>query len=251
MKISELAGESGLPVSTVRHYINEGLLGEPRKKSRNMAYYHRDTLPKISLIKRLQEELFLPLNIIKKLFKSANDLTFEEYNLLVEVRRRLQEQTDLLPEMINIPFKEVLAHLEITEQDLKVMEACGAISPKTKKGLKYCDEIDYGVIKAFAACRASGLRAELGFAASDINMYLEMLRELVRKEARLFIKRVSGERSVDEIVEIVNKGLPATNELISYLHHKCTIDVMHELEQQAKKKMIRGRPGTNKTRSSV
>ena len=39
LKISELAERSGVPVATVRHYLREGLLPEPVKTSRNMAYY--------------------------------------------------------------------------------------------------------------------------------------------------------------------------------------------------------------------
>ena len=90
LKISDLARESGLPISTVRHYSNEGLLGTPRKTSKNMAYYDHDSIPKISLIKKLQDELYLPLKVIGKLLKpSEEDPSFEIYNLIVEVRKRL------------------------------------------------------------------------------------------------------------------------------------------------------------------
>ena len=39
LKISELAERADVPVATVRHYLREGLLPEPVKTSRNMAYY--------------------------------------------------------------------------------------------------------------------------------------------------------------------------------------------------------------------
>ena len=39
LKISELADAAEVPVATVRHYLREGLLPEPVKTSRNMAYY--------------------------------------------------------------------------------------------------------------------------------------------------------------------------------------------------------------------
>ena len=70
LKISELAELSGVPVATVRHYLREGLLPEPVKTSRNMAYYPPEFAERIRLIKQLQEERFLPLKVIRELFDS-------------------------------------------------------------------------------------------------------------------------------------------------------------------------------------
>jgi DNA-binding transcriptional MerR regulator len=54
LKISELAAAAGVPVATVRHYLREGLLPEPEKTSRNMAYYPPQLVERIQLIKQLQ-----------------------------------------------------------------------------------------------------------------------------------------------------------------------------------------------------
>ena len=48
-------------LATVRHYLREGLLPEPVKTSRNMAYYLPQFVARIRLIKQLQEERFMPL----------------------------------------------------------------------------------------------------------------------------------------------------------------------------------------------
>jgi DNA-binding transcriptional MerR regulator len=55
LKISEIAERSGVPVATVRHYLREGLLPEPVKTSKNMAYYPPEFVDRIRTIKRLQE----------------------------------------------------------------------------------------------------------------------------------------------------------------------------------------------------
>src|SRR4051794_30167222 len=65
LKISELAAQSGVSAGTIKHYLREGLLPEPIKTSRNMAYYPPDFVDRIRLIKRLQEERFMPLRHIK------------------------------------------------------------------------------------------------------------------------------------------------------------------------------------------
>ena len=73
LKISELADQSGVPVATIRHYLREGLLPEPVKTSRNMAYYPPEFVDRIKLIKRLQEERFLPLKAIKTVLDEDPD----------------------------------------------------------------------------------------------------------------------------------------------------------------------------------
>ena len=39
LKMSELAEASGVSAGTIKHYLREGLLPEPVRTSRNMAYY--------------------------------------------------------------------------------------------------------------------------------------------------------------------------------------------------------------------
>src|ERR671935_120604 len=69
LRISELSGRSGVPVATIHHYLREGLLPEPVKTSRNMAYYPPEFVQRIHLIKQLQEERFMPLRMIRDLLE--------------------------------------------------------------------------------------------------------------------------------------------------------------------------------------
>src|SRR5438105_5019613 len=71
LKMSELAERSGVSAGTIKHYLREGLLPEPVRTSRNMAYYPEQFVERIRLIKRLQEERFLPLRLIKGVLDRA------------------------------------------------------------------------------------------------------------------------------------------------------------------------------------
>src|SRR5882762_2728026 len=66
LKMSELAERSGVSAGTIKHYLREGLLPEPVRTSRNMAYYPPEFVDRIQLIKRLQEERFMPLKVIRE-----------------------------------------------------------------------------------------------------------------------------------------------------------------------------------------
>src|SRR5215208_4043854 len=67
LRMGELAEASGVPAPTIKHYLREGLLPEPVKTSRNMAYYPPEFVDRIRLIKQLQEERFMPLKVIKSM----------------------------------------------------------------------------------------------------------------------------------------------------------------------------------------
>ena len=66
--MSELAERSGVSPGTIRYYLREGLLGSGEdvvRTSRNMAYYPPEYVERIALIRRLQEERFMPLRVIR------------------------------------------------------------------------------------------------------------------------------------------------------------------------------------------
>lgn len=235
-KIGELARASGLPLSTIRHYINEGFLGNPQKTARNMAYYDQEAVRKISFIKRLQDELRLSLKAIKKIFFVGEDLTMEDYKIILEVKSRLAEDNDLLPEIYDIPHSEIMKHLFLSEAEMAAIEKRGAITPKYKNGKKYYDEVDYRLIKALSDFRGLGFSADMGINVEALDVYLRLIRELTRSEAAIFIDRIARSKSADEIADLLKKGMPAINEVISALHHKFIQDELKLLGKQAREK---------------
>jgi DNA-binding transcriptional MerR regulator len=76
LKMSELAERSGVSTGTIKHYLREGLLGsddDVLRTSRNMAYYPEEFVERIRLIKRLQEERFMPLRVIREVMNDDPD----------------------------------------------------------------------------------------------------------------------------------------------------------------------------------
>jgi DNA-binding transcriptional MerR regulator len=69
LRMGELAEASGVPAATIKHYLREGLLPEPVRTSRNMAYYPAEFVERIKLIKQLQEERFMPLRVIRSVLE--------------------------------------------------------------------------------------------------------------------------------------------------------------------------------------
>ncbi|MDQ6818876.1 MAG: MerR family transcriptional regulator, partial [Actinomycetota bacterium] len=91
LKMSELAERSGVTAGTIKHYLREGLLdqgAEVVRTSRNMAYYPPEFVERLRLIKRLQEERFMPLRVIRDLLASDP----ERAARLIELEDRILER---------------------------------------------------------------------------------------------------------------------------------------------------------------
>src|ERR1051325_3765765 len=67
MRIGALSARTGISRETIHFYLREGLLPRPRKAARNLAFYEEKHVERLLLIKRLQNEKFLPLSVIKRL----------------------------------------------------------------------------------------------------------------------------------------------------------------------------------------
>lgn len=71
-KMQDLVQATGVPKSTILHYLNEGLLPKPVKTSRNMAYYSPACVERITFIKVMQSKYRLSLAIIKKFLQKGS-----------------------------------------------------------------------------------------------------------------------------------------------------------------------------------
>ncbi len=69
LKIGEISKKSGVAPSTIRYYVRQGLLPEPDKVNKSMAYYDERCIEKIHAIRHLQERKYFPLSVIKNILR--------------------------------------------------------------------------------------------------------------------------------------------------------------------------------------
>jgi DNA-binding transcriptional MerR regulator len=201
LKMSELAERSGVSAGTIKHYLREGLLGEGAdivRTSRNMAYYPADYVERIQLIKRLQEERFMPLRVIKdRILERAVEQREGERISAAAVRRRYDIPRNVLDRLAEI----------------------GVLTP-TARGY---DADDVKIIEAIARFRAGGYDERLGFTVFDTLRYRDALEPLVVEEVRTLLERLAGEVEVERAVEIIAAGAEPLRELIGAMHSKLLV----------------------------
>ncbi len=201
LKMSELAERSGVPPATIKHYLREGLLGDDVvKTSRNMSWYPPELVDRIRLIKRLQEERFMPLKMIRVLLADW-------------------------AERPRVPRKEILQRYEIPANVLDRLQEIGVLSA----GRGGYDPDDVAVIEAIVRFRAGGYDEQLGFTVYDTVRYREALEPLVQEEVRTLLDRLAGEVEPERAADIIASGAEPLRELIGAMHSKM---LLAELRRQ-------------------
>jgi DNA-binding transcriptional MerR regulator len=217
LKISELAERADVPVATVRHYLREGLLPEPVKTSRNMAYYPPEFVERIRLIKQLQEERFMPLRVIRDLLERENAEP-ARLRAMIELEDRILDRA-LAGERERLPAEEVEARYEVPREVLDRMAEVGVLTPD---GDGYSPS-DMRIIEAISRFRAGGYDESIGFTVYDTVRYKEALEPLVAEEVRVLTERLAGDIDPDRAMEIIEAGVGPLNDLIGALHTKLLV----------------------------
>jgi DNA-binding transcriptional MerR regulator len=214
LKIGELAEASGVPVPTIKHYLREGLLPEPVKTSRNMAYYSPEFVDRIKLIKQLQEERYMPLKAIKAVL----DEDPERARALVELEDRILERA-LGGERTRTSAAEVRERYGVPKDVLDRLEQIEVLSPNTRG----YSPSDIKIIEAIGRFRAGGYDERIGFTVYDTLRYKKALEELVGQEVEMVMDRLAGEVPPERVVEMLESGSQPLQDLIAALHTKLLV----------------------------
>jgi DNA-binding transcriptional MerR regulator len=216
-KISELADRADVPVATVRHYLREGLLPEPVKTSRNMAYYPPEFADRIRLIKRLQEERFMPLKVIRQALES-NGGDLERLGALADAGDSLVDQA-LAPLAERTSETELLERYDLPRRALERLAELDVLSPD-ERGYSHAD---VRVIEAVAKFRERGWNERTGFGARDVARLMEGLAPVIEDELSLMLERFAA-LDPERAAEILEGGIAPFPELIGALHAKALTD---------------------------
>src|SRR5882762_208119 len=217
--MSQLAERSGVSAGTIKHYLREGLLGggdEVVRTSRNMAYYPPEFVERIRLIKRLQEDRFMPLRLIKGVI----DEDPERAHALIELEDRIIERAAAAQERGRVSRAEVRRRYEVPDNVLERLEDLKILSPNSRG----YDADEVKIIEAISRFRAGGYDERIGFTVYDAVRYREALQPLVQEEVGVLLERLAGEVDVDRAEEIIAAGTEPLRELIGAIHSKLLLD---------------------------
>jgi DNA-binding transcriptional MerR regulator len=228
LKMSELAERSGVGAATIKHYLREGLLGNGAdivRTSRNMAWYPAEYAERIALIKRLQEERFMPLRVIRDLVAADP----ERARRMIELEDRILEQAALAGETGRTSRAKVRERYDVPPNVLERLEEIGVLTPN-RRGY---DRDDVAIIEAISRFRAGGYEQALGFTVYDTLRYQTALEPLVEEEVQVLLDRLPGRVEVDRAAEIIASGNEPLRDLIGAMHSKLLLAALRRQRSAA------------------
>jgi DNA-binding transcriptional MerR regulator len=214
LRMSELARASGVSAATIKHYLREGLLPEPVKTSRNMAYYPAEFVDRIRMIKQLQEERYMPLRVIKDLLEEDPDRA----RALIELGDRLLEHA-LAGESGRVSAAEVRDRYDVPQD---VLERLAELEVLTPDDDGYSPS-DVRIVEAISRFRAGGYEERIGFTVYDTLRYKQSMADLVRQEVDVLMERLAGEMEADQAMGLIEAGTQPLNDLIAAMHTKALV----------------------------
>lgn len=240
LTIRQLVERTGVTAPTVHHYVALGLLPEPERPHRRMAYYDPACVERIAQIKALQTERFLPLGVIKKLLDDGGSERLREADL------RLLHGMDVAD--TREAREEVLRRYPLADAVVEGLVRQGLLSAGGKPFT--ADEV--AIIGAVHAMRQAGLDERLGFSVDQLGFYPMILAKLIDLEFATFNEKVLGRVPPEEEVRLATASIDASSKLLTALHYRMVRERLDELSRASarplsaganRRRPLRRRPG--------
>lgn len=203
MRMAELARESGVSRETIHYYLREGLLPRPVKGGKTVAYYDESHLERLALIRRLREEKYLPLAVIRRVVEAGPEGPTD---------RDVDTLSDVLS--IDPTMRRSLAELATPDSESeRVALELGLLGEGAAQIAKH-DEAEQRVLASVAqALSLEGEARQLTLA--DMAACARELSELVDTEAGLFFDLVIRQGDLRSAIDALRSGRAAVARFIT------------------------------------
>jgi DNA-binding transcriptional MerR regulator len=192
LKIGEIAKRSNVPASTIRYYVQEGLLPKPQKANEKMAFYDEACIDRLQVIGQLQAKRYFPLYLIKNILRRMDEgLSLTEAEILENAVFGSEDRAG--SGLLN--HAAFLSTTGLTEKELKQAQQLGILIPYTAnrdKPLYNQDDVRVG---------RDGIKiiTGLGIKLQDLSFWVEFGKKIVDKEMALRRKIVTGKPTRENV----------------------------------------------------
>jgi DNA-binding transcriptional MerR regulator len=220
MRMRDLEKASGVGRETIRYYIREGLLPEPDKASRNSARYSDVHVARLRAIKRLQEERFLPLAVIRTLLEADDGdrwLLPEAFPMLdALLAQRLEEAGPARVAVADLALPEHEGHDHLADLTITVADD-GTISAR-----------DAAILRTVQRLDEIGFTPELGFDGGQMRLYNVLIDWVTTQELRLFLEHTAGQVGEAKALDMAEQGISLVNDLLGQLRTRALLRKLAE-----------------------
>jgi DNA-binding transcriptional MerR regulator len=220
LKMKDLERLTGVGRETIRYYIREGLLPEPERPSRNVAWYDQRFVDRIALIKALQQERYLPLHVIRRLVSGERTPPRAEIEALLQLDGKLLPAAPAGPPRTPQRVSAVAKRLGLPAREVRALAAAGLFEIETRAGDQWLGAAAIRMAELWARLREAGFAEALGFVPENLRVHVDMIHWLAREELRVFGKGIAGRVDAERSAALAEAGIDAINEMLALLRRE-------------------------------
>lgn len=231
MKMKELERETGVGRETIRFYIREGLLPEPERPKRNVAAYGRVHVERLKLIRKLQQERFLPLSIIKTIVEAQAESRPRGLEAFIGLENSvgplLSESLSHAPQKI----EEVSSRTNISLEDIREFAEFGLVAIDKREDGDWLSRRNVRIVELLADLRAAGFNDDVSYRTEHYRIYAQMMDVVTKYEVSLFYRNLASRIDTQEAAELAARGIRIINEMMPILRMEKLIREMTQVSE--------------------
>lgn len=222
LKMRDLERRTGVNRETIRVYLREGLLPEPKRPKPNVAEYNETHVRGILAIRELQHERHLSLPQIKQAMTGnldampADPSAYPHLDTLLASRMGVDDAL--------IPLKNLCSRHADAMADASALASIGAVKLHEQEGELHLSPTDAQIVGLWGDMRKAGFTEELGFTPQIASFYIEAAQELAEEEVAKFLSTLDNRLDRQQTAALAQSALNLMLPFFGLLRMKAVLE---------------------------
>jgi DNA-binding transcriptional MerR regulator len=225
MKMRELETRTGLNRETIRVYLRNGLVPEPKRPKHNVADYDETHVTAINAVRDLQRDSGLTLNQIKDVLNGQQGTRRIEAGAFQNLEALVATRVGVDDRQVSIAsLSRVWPH---AEEDARTFERMGLLEIIVTKNGPALSVTDSRLVTIWGEMRSSGYTEVFGFTPDILTFYKEPAEAVARQESRLFLEFTEGKIDEQAAAAMFQVGMRLMIDFFNLLRTKALLRYIH------------------------
>lgn len=210
---------------------------EPERPKKNVARYQDTHVDAIKLIKHLQEDQQLPLDVIKPMMRAQSNLSKVDKKTIPAIDALLAQGLGAEEESDQVSLEEASAQTGLSGDTIMAMDDIGMISIEMDDaGERMLDAQDFAIVRQWSALQELSFAEGAGFSLQTAQLYVQLIHWLADQELSIFLSQVAGRMGAAKAADAAAQAIGPVNEMLGLMRSRALQRRLHDLRPPDAKK---------------